>query len=57
MIVTSVALPHVAVGWSAVCDCGISRPYSLAYFLMQEKEKERVGHMPGWGFSDIVIHT
>ena len=19
-----VALPHVAVGWSAVCDCGIS---------------------------------
>ena len=20
----SVALPHVAVGWSAVCDCGIS---------------------------------
>ena len=20
----SVALPHVVVGWSAVCDCGIS---------------------------------
>ena len=20
----SVALPHVAVGWSALCDCGIS---------------------------------
>ena len=20
----SVALPHVAVGWSSVCDCGIS---------------------------------
>ena len=27
-----VALPHGAVGWSAVCDCGISRSYSL-FFL------------------------
>ena len=26
------ALPHSSVGWSAVCDCGISRPYSL-FFL------------------------
>ena len=25
----SVALPHGAVGWSAVCDCDISRSYSL----------------------------
>ena len=24
-----VALPHGAVGWSAVCDCGISNSYSL----------------------------
>ena len=34
----SVALPHGAVGWSAVCDCGISWSYSLTllpriYFL------------------------
>ena len=25
----SVDLPHGAVGWSAVCDCGISCSYSL----------------------------
>ena len=25
------ALPHGAVGWSAVCDCGISRSYSLIF--------------------------
>ena len=25
----SVALPHCAVGWSAVCDCGICWLYSL----------------------------
>ena len=23
-VIVSVALPHGAVGWSAVCDCGIS---------------------------------
>ena len=27
------ALPHGAVGWSAVCDCDISRSYSLFYSL------------------------
>ena len=27
----SVALPHGAVGWSAVCDCGISLTYSLTF--------------------------
>ena len=26
-----VALPHCAVGWSAVCDCGIS--YSLIFLF------------------------
>ena len=26
-----VALPHGAVGWSAVCDCGISGSYSNAF--------------------------
>ena len=30
----SVALPHGAMGWSAVCDCGISLSYSLAFFLI-----------------------
>ena len=28
------ALTHSAVGWSAVCDCGISESYSLAFFLI-----------------------
>ena len=28
-----VALPHDAVGWSAVCDFGISRSYSLTFFF------------------------
>ena len=27
----SVALPHGAVGWSAVCDCGISSSHSLTF--------------------------
>ena len=27
----SVALPHGAVGWSAVCNCGISWSYSLTF--------------------------
>ena len=29
--VSVVALPHGAVGWSGVCDCGISRSYSLVF--------------------------
>ena len=29
----SVALPRGAVGWSAVCDCGISCLYSLTFLL------------------------
>ena len=28
----SVALPRDTVGWSAVCDCGISWPYALAFW-------------------------
>ena len=27
--ICSVTLPHGAVGWSALCDCGISLSYSL----------------------------
>ena len=27
----SVALPQDAVGWSAVCDCGIYCPYTLTF--------------------------
>ena len=30
----SVNLPRGAVGWSAAHDCGISRSYSLAFFLI-----------------------
>ena len=31
-----VALPHDATGLSAVCDCGISRPCSLTFFIYKE---------------------
>ena len=31
----SVALPHGALGWSAVCDCGISWSYSLTTNLKE----------------------
>ena len=31
LLLCSVALPHGAVGWSAVFDCGISRPYWLCF--------------------------
>ena len=30
----SVALPHGDVGWSALCDCGISYSYSLAFYAL-----------------------
>ena len=30
------ALSHGAMGWSEVCDCGISRSYSLAFLYYQE---------------------
>ena len=29
----SVTFPHGAVGWSAVCNCGISWSYSLAFLV------------------------
>ena len=33
----SLPLPRAAVGWSVVCDCGISWSYSLTFRLMDEK--------------------
>ena len=30
----SVALPRGSVGWSAVCDCGISWSYSLTFYTV-----------------------
>ena len=35
-VLCSVALPRGAVGWTAVCDCGIYRSYSLVvvFFLV-----------------------
>ena len=29
----SFPLPHGAVGWSVVCDCGISLSYSLTFLV------------------------
>ena len=31
------SLPHGAVSWSAVCECGISRSYSLFLFFFLTK--------------------
>ena len=39
----SVALPRGTVGWSAVCDCGISLSNSLAYFLTFSSRKYFLG--------------
>ena len=33
--ICSVALPHGAMGWSAVCDSGISCSYSIKFRLHQ----------------------
>ena len=30
----SIALPHGTVGWSVVCDCGISLSYSLTFCFL-----------------------
>ena len=30
----SEALPQGVFGWSAVCDCGLSRSYSLTFLLL-----------------------
>ena len=35
-----VSLPHCAVGWSAVCDCGISWSYSLAFYARNFEKVE-----------------
>ena len=32
------ALPLGAVGWTAVCYCGISRSYSLTFLLITEQK-------------------
>ena len=47
----SVALPRGTVGWSAVCDCGISLSYSLAYFLIFSSRK----YFPGSASSLVAI--
>ena len=36
------ALLHGAAGWSAVCDCGISRSYSLFASSFLKKENKKV---------------
>ena len=40
-------LPHGTIGWFEVCDCGISRSYSLAFLRMSadDKNHEKVSSM------------
>ena len=35
----SVVLPHGAVGWPAVCDCGIFLAYSIAFLSFVQKKR------------------
>ena len=45
----SVAVPHGAVGWSAVCDCGISWSYTFTFFLIWSGLKpNKVNPSPQW---------
>ena len=39
----SVSLPHDAVCWSAVCDCGFSWSYSLAFFYLKPNHYDIFG--------------
>ena len=60
-----VALTHGVVGWSAVCDCGISLSYSLSFYLLSsyssiflikiQQKKERGVIRKGGGYYAIPI--
>ena len=41
-----VALPHGVMGWSAVCDCGIFRSYSLIFLTI--KYNNKLNHVNGF---------
>ena len=50
------ALPHGAMGWSAVCDCGISWSYSLFVlniFVLQQQQN--LGQIFGAGY--IIVYS
>ena len=38
----SMPLPHSAVGWSAVCDCGITWSYSHFLFDCMSKSQKAI---------------
>ena len=40
-----VSLPHGAVGWSVVCDCGISWSYSLTFGPLSSLAAEEGCHV------------
>ena len=43
------SLPHAAVGWSAVCDCGISWSYSLVFCPMIAQQDGHIMSVPTCG--------
>ena len=45
-VCVSVSLPHGALGWSAVSDCGISWSYSLILYTYATKKLD-LGSTPG----------
>ena len=42
MAVSVVSFPRGALGWSAVCDCGISWSYSLTFLSFHEMYNNRI---------------
>ena len=56
----SVALPHGIMGWSAVCDCGISLSYLLALLRISSNRLGEPGverGTPGYKASGYVSMT
>ena len=54
----SVALPHGAVGWSAMCDSGISWSYSFTFLLnsLRKRDNMLVYRFSSTFFYNAILH-
>ena len=53
----SAALPHGAISWAAVCDCGVSKSYSLAFLLYgPQREKTCLRRFANNTGTDQPVH-
>ena len=48
--------PRSAMGWSVVCDCGISWPYSLAFLRESGSELLYIGNVFPLGISQYLLY-